>query len=178
MRHAERRGFTLIELIAGLALAGVVFISMILLIDQLRDGRDRLLERARYDNRNANGAEFLRVLVARAEASGDSARRFLGSGDGAQFRSWCETPGAWLEPCAVQLFIERSADSSFVRAQLSTGEHVTLVSTRGDAAFRYFVAVAGETVWSATWRTGSTLPAAVALIADTDTLVMTAGGRG
>lgn len=180
--RAERRGFTLIELIAGLALAGVVFTSMVLLIDQLRDGRDRLLERARIDNRASNGAELMRLLVARAEAGGDPTQLFTGSDGGAQFRSWCEAPSGWLERCNARLFVERgvgaSEDSSFVRADLSTGERLTLLATHGSVVFRYFEAIAGRTRWVSVWRAGSTLPSAVAVITGRDTVVMAAGGRG
>src|SRR5688572_1142570 len=137
MQRADRRGFTLIELIAGLALAGGVFTLMLLLVDQLRDGRDRLLDGARRDNRAANGAELLRLLVARAELEGGPSERFIGTERGVQFRSWCDVPGGWLEQCMVRVFAAQTGDSSFVGADLSTGERLTLIATVDDIAFRY-----------------------------------------
>jgi prepilin-type N-terminal cleavage/methylation domain-containing protein len=177
MPRAERRGFTLIEVIVGLALAGVVFTSTLLLVDQLRDGRDRLLEGARRDNRAANGAELLRVLVARAELSGGPIERFIGTDSAVQFRSWCDVPGGWLERCVVRVFAVRARDSSFVNADLSTGERLILMATVEDVAFRYFDAV-GYGRWATESSSSMTLPAAVAVIVGRDTVVMTAGGRG
>jgi prepilin-type N-terminal cleavage/methylation domain-containing protein len=178
MPAIRRSGFTLIELIAGLALVGFLFASMLMLVDQLRDGRDRLLAQARRDNRVANGLRVLHALIARVEAGADTTERFTGGALGASFVTWCDVPGGWLERCRADLFTERSADSAFLRAVLSTGERLELISTAGTAGIRYFDATSNDPQWVSSWGRSTALPAAVEFDYGSDTTVVRAGGRG
>ncbi|HKS04929.1 MAG TPA: prepilin-type N-terminal cleavage/methylation domain-containing protein [Gemmatimonadaceae bacterium] len=178
MSHGNRRGFTLIELIAGLALAGVVFVSVLALIDQLRDGRDRLLSIARRDNARANGIHVLRSLVASAEVRANDSERFTGDARSMRFASWCNAPGGWLDRCHVALRVDLSNDSAFVRASLFPGDTVVLVAAPERIAFRYFDATPVEPKWNSVWSAETTLPAAVGIVIGADTLIVRAGGRG
>jgi prepilin-type N-terminal cleavage/methylation domain-containing protein len=175
--HA-RRGFTLIELIAGLALAGVVFMSMLMFVDQLRDGRDRLLENARRENKFSNGQRMLRSLLANAIASGDTLDRFIGDAGGASFLTWCAVPGGWMERCRAILKIETDDDSTFVITELSTGARTPLVGTTSPIRFEYFDATQTEAEWQTSWGNSSAVPSAVAVITPLDTIVVRVGGRG
>lgn len=173
-----RPGFTLIELIAGLALAGIVFMSMLMFVDQLRDGRDRLLENARRENKSSNGQRLLHSLLANAIASGDTLDRFIGDADGASFLTWCAVPGGWMERCRALLRIESTEDSVFVSTELSTGARTVLIGSTSRVKFQYFDATQTESEWRPTWGNSSAVPSAVAIIRSRDTIVVRVGGRG
>jgi prepilin-type N-terminal cleavage/methylation domain-containing protein len=177
MPAVKRRGFTIIELLAGLAIVGFLFGSMLLLVDQLRDGRDRLLAQSRRDNSVANGMHVLRDLFARAEAGADATGRFTGDTLSASFATWCDVPGGWLERCSASLLVVSVDDSTVMRAQLSTGERFILIAAHEPLALRYFEPLAGGS-WVMSWGASAALPAAVEVVVGRDTVVMRVGGRG
>lgn len=175
-RRARRPGFTLLELVAALSLTGFALLGAWRLLDQLADGRDRLVRERTSDAQQSNGVRLLRALVSRAESGSDSTMSFTGNVDGASFTSWCEAPGGWLERCRVSLVVAVTRDSSAIMGRIDDGAALPLWRGRGRAAFRYFSATARDGRWWDVWGTSIAAPAAVGVVVDRDTLVLRVGG--
>jgi prepilin-type N-terminal cleavage/methylation domain-containing protein len=175
---SPRGGFTLIELMLALALAGLVFIGILLLLNQLSDARSRFAQEAFRSDSRANGARVLRTLIERAVPRNDLVDHFVGDESEVEFASWCDVAAGWTEPCRVRLSVTQSPDSGVIRADLSTGEKLQLAGWSGSVEFRYFAAVAGADQWIRAWTSNVTVPAAFGVVNGSDTVVVRAGGRG
>jgi prepilin-type N-terminal cleavage/methylation domain-containing protein len=171
MRRPEPRGFTLVELMAALALVGFVMVGGIMLLDQLGDSAQRIASEGTLAAREGNGARMLRRLFADASASSDSTKTFRGDERSLDFWSLCDVPGGWAEPCHVSLAIDERLDGSGLLASLSTGGSLLLRQQRGASVFRYYNP-SSDTLWLRDWSSHATLPVAVALVGDGDTTVL------
>lgn len=167
----SRRGFTLLELILALSLTGAAMLGAVLLLDQLDDGTARIVARRADADREANGARLLRRLVFEAHASADTMRKFVGDDRSASFHSLCDVPGGWSEPCDATLTIDDRGDSSAIVAELSIGGSLVLRRDATRCAWRYLDATPRDTAWATHWSSGTTLPAALALVSASDTIV-------
>jgi prepilin-type N-terminal cleavage/methylation domain-containing protein len=163
-----RRGFTLLELVAALALTGLALVGTQQLLVQLADGRDRLHAQSAMQTLEINGGRFLSQLVGNADGS-DTTRRFSGSASETSFASWCPGAGGWLEKCPVVLRIEKAADSSIVLASDGRVAALRLTALDGVATFAYFEPGRG---WLRAWPRGLTQPAAIGIVSAGDTLVL------
>jgi prepilin-type N-terminal cleavage/methylation domain-containing protein len=171
MSSVSRRGFTLLELILALALVGAAMLGGVLLLDQLDDGASRIVAQSADADRDANGKRLLRRLVFEAHAAADTSRKFVGDDHSASLLSWCDVPGGWSEPCDVTLSIDDRGDSSAVTADLSLGGSFVVRRDLGRRVWRYLDAAPRDTAWATHWSSGTTLPAAMALVSATDTVV-------
>jgi len=173
-RH-ERIGMTLFEVMAALAVAGLVLAGSRLLLDQLEDSGIRM-EHARSDNaRESNGRRVLAQLLSNAQSSIDTTDRFSGSSRSMTFPTECDVPAGWMEPCDAQIAIDSIGDSSVVFADLSTGEHLVLQRTSGHEQLRFGDVSRATEEWLASWPRAATSPAAVALVGSVDTIVFDVG---
>lgn len=171
MRHPNPLGFTLIELIAALAIVGFAMLGGIMLLDQLGDSAERIARQGSLAAREGNGARMLHRLLADASTSSDSTKSFRGSERSLEFWSLCDVPGGWAESCRVSLAIDERIDSVAILAELSTGGSVLLRRQRGPSVFRYYDP-SSEILWLRDWSSHATLPVAVALVGDRDTTVL------
>ena len=166
------------ELMAGLAITGMLFVGLHSLLDQLGDSRVRFTDEARRADATANASRMLHDLVHDAQAGTDSIDRFSGDDRVAAFLSWCRMPGGWLERCHVQLELVPFGDST---AMLGTIEHVgnfRMWTGRGDAHFLYFTPSMPDDTWVSSWGRSISAPAAIGVGTDTYLMVLGAGGRG
>jgi prepilin-type N-terminal cleavage/methylation domain-containing protein len=163
MARARRTGFTLIELMLALALMGLVFLGMTLLLDQLVDARVRTVAEMDRANGAANGDRVLRSLLENVVA-GDSTSIFVGSRDATTFATWCDAPGGWLERCSAELRVVVGEDSSWVDIVLGHVQPVTALRLAGRLSLTYRAPTAPFT------------PAAFGLVTSTDTIVFRVGG--
>jgi prepilin-type N-terminal cleavage/methylation domain-containing protein len=178
MRIARRRsGFTIIELSIGLALSGLVFTGILMLLDQLADSRARFIHEADVENTVANGERILRTMIERAEAGGDSTERFVGDDRAATFVSWCDVPRGWPERCRVALILAPGTDTSTVQIALSSRDTVMVARIGGTSRLRYLNTSQSPPAWVVAWGTSIALPAAVAIVTERDTVILRAGGR-
>ena len=156
-------------------------LGAVLLLDQLDDGAARIVARRADTDREANGARLLRRLVFEAHASADTMRKFVGDDRSASFHDLCDVPGGWSEPCdawspvwsrrVASLTIDDRGDSSAIVADLSIGGSLVLRRAAARHAWRYLDATPKDTTWATHWSSGTTLPAALALVSASDTIV-------
>jgi len=171
------RGFTLLELMAGLAIVGVLFAGMHSLLDQLGDAGQRFSHEARRSDGSANASRMLRDLVQEAQSGTDSVDRFSGDDRAASFVSWCHMPGGWLERCHVLLELTPHGDSTSMLGTISHMGSFTMWAGKGDAHFLYFTPSTPDDTWVSAWGRSITAPRAIGVATDSYLMVLGAGGR-
>ena len=163
------------EVVAGLALVGLVLAGIQTLIVSTTDGRDRIAREANVADEVANGERLLASLFANAEVSTDSLNRFVGDELHAAFNTRCATPSGWQERCRVRLRVVDAPAGRDV-AWIDGSTPLVLRHFEAQVELRYFGVIGAEEQWVNQWGTGITLPEAIALVAGGDTIVV--GGRG
>lgn len=139
-------------------------LGAVLLLDRLDDEAARIVERSANTDRESNGARLLRRLIFDAHASGDTTRKFVGDDRSVSFHTLCDVPGGWSEQCDATLAIDDRDDSSAVVADLSIGGSLVLRRDAGRRGWRYVDATSRDSAWATHWSSGTTLPAALALV--------------
>lgn len=168
---------TLIELMAAMAIAGMLLVSARSLLDQLGRASATLGRTARATDELSNATRTLYALARRADVRPDSASRFVGDSTSASFRSLCEQTGGWLEPCGVTVLIDIRPDSSALIGQLSSGSVLILGRWPGVGVLRYLDVSGPQERWMSQWGRSIVPPAAMALVVPGDTIVLPVAGR-
>jgi prepilin-type N-terminal cleavage/methylation domain-containing protein len=171
-QRADRRGFTLLELMAALTLAALALGGARILVVQLADGAQRVRDESVHDAARVNGMRMLRQLVLHAERF-DSTSRLAGTPTAATFDSWCLRSDLLLSPCRVGIELETVSDTGLVAASIPQGR-LTLLRAGAPAAFVYFEIGRG---WLREWTNDLALPTAIGVATKADTLVLPVGGR-
>ncbi|HEU4722067.1 MAG TPA: prepilin-type N-terminal cleavage/methylation domain-containing protein [Gemmatimonadaceae bacterium] len=177
LHRGARRAMTLIEVMAALAIGGLLLMSGRALLGQLQDAGTTLGRSARANDELANATRTLHALVRRADVRPDSASRFIGDSLSASFRTLCEQSGGWLEPCGVTVLIDVGPDSSSLVGQLSIGGLLILKRWPGVGRFRYLDVTGAQDQWVSQWGRSIVPPAAMALVVPPDTIVLPVAGR-
>jgi prepilin-type N-terminal cleavage/methylation domain-containing protein len=176
--RAHVRGFTLVEVVVALAIAGTVVLTSRVLLEELADDAQALLKQGALIDSRANADRALRDLVGRLEVGTDEARRFSGDERVARFTSWCEVPRGWLERCSVTLAVDFEGSEAFLAASLSTGELLVVQRDFSAGSLRYLGDAARGGNWFRSWGESITAPLAIGVILDADTLILRIGERG
>ena len=179
LRHSGRRdGFTLVEVLVALVIAGSVVVTARMLLEQLADDADRLLAHTATNDTEANAHRTLRALVSNLEVGTDDARRFAGEERATRFTSWCDVPRGWQERCTVTLAIDSQGPAPVLVASLSTGELLEIRRGFSTATLRYLGDAARGGTWFRSWGESITAPLAIGVLIDADTLILRIGERG
>jgi prepilin-type N-terminal cleavage/methylation domain-containing protein len=171
-RGELRRGMTLIEVVAAIAISGLVIAAAAALLDQVNDQGARIADASLVASRNGNGRRLLRDLLVDAEPSLDTADRFRGDSTAMAFRTRCPTSLGWKESCHVRLAVDQRDDSSRIIALFDGGAQIPLRAQRGVVMFKYLSFTSSDSIWTSGWTTSATLPGAIAIVGETDTLVL------
>lgn len=172
----SRRGMTLIEVVAALAVAGFALLGALLLLDQVSDGSVRIAKQGTALALDGNGARLMRQLLLDSYSTPDSADWFHGEANSATFTTRCQQPGGWMAACRATLILDRRGDSATVLAELSTGETLLLVRVAENGSFRYFDPRATDSAWTGNWMASIRIPAALGIITNGDTSIHMMGG--
>jgi hypothetical protein len=133
---------------------------------------------------DANRELALRSGIARAQADPRKGHHFQGVERSAEFDSRCDSSGGWAEPCRIVLMLQSlrgGADSTrviliAVPELTSLGrDSAQLFECAGNGVLRYYDPL--RELWLPTWMDGITAPAAIALIAESDTIVFNIMGH-
>ncbi|HEX7980444.1 MAG TPA: hypothetical protein VF461_17710 [Gemmatimonadaceae bacterium] len=168
---------TVIELMVGLAIAGMLLLIGRALFGQIDDAGTALGRSARATDERSNATRTLFALTRQADVRPDSLSRFVGDSTSASFRSLCEQPGGWLEPCGVTVAIDMTPDSTSLVGTLSTGEVLRFARRPGAGTLRYLDVSGPRELWVRQWGSSIVPPAAMALVTPGDTMFLPVAGR-
>lgn len=167
MHNGSRLGFTLIELLVALMVGAIVILGARALLDGLTSHAEKVLVLARRTDVEANAERVLREAVARTGIASDSTALFDGTPEGATFRSWCDTPAGWQEPCKVRLMAEGgsgTSDRTRVVVRLAGAGNVVVMSHVHSATFQYLASARDGGRWVTRWEQAISPPLAIGLI--------------
>lgn len=187
MRAPERRsraGLTLLEVVIALSITSLVLLGARLLFAQLADGAERVAEEAAASDEEANGARYLRELIGRMDLrspdpDGTGGHRLEGDATGADFWTWCDVPAGWQELCHVTLALQgEGADSSVLVVRVNDGKPLLLRGGLRGAHLGYLSAAGMGGTWLPMWNSVITLPLALGVLSEDDTMIVRVGERG
>lgn len=173
-------GFTLIEVMVALVVMGVVLVGARAMLGQIADQGARIGAAAEDADREANADALLHEMAGRAFVSAviDDEVRFDGQPGIARFRSWCEVPDGWLEPCDVSLGLIQVDSGNVLALTLSTGELVPLRRGFRSGEILYLGDAGAGGSWVKSWGASITAPLALGVVIDGDTTIVPIGERG
>jgi prepilin-type N-terminal cleavage/methylation domain-containing protein len=171
-----RRGFTLLEVIVAVTIAGIVVLAARQLYTGVVDGATAArVARAALDRR-MNGQRWLKATLL------SLAPPFDGSSDRMAFNSWQLTQGEWFEDLKIEL---RRDGSEFIAT--SGDQRFELRDGVVNVTFDYLLEPGAETKWVNEWISPVSAPLAVRIriagcgrndAACTDTLLFLVKERG
>ena len=145
-------GFTLIEVIVAMTIAGVVIIAAHQLFSGVANGSKALVIARESLDRSSNARRWLKAAFLSLEPP------FDGRANRMSFTSWQVTPGGWFAPTSVTLaaqkdrFLVTTSDQSL---ELSGGV--------SNVAFDYLLEPGADTKWVREWVSPVSAPLAIRL---------------
>jgi prepilin-type N-terminal cleavage/methylation domain-containing protein len=149
-------GFTLVEVLTALAIAGAVVLVAHQLYTAVADGGRQLRSAQRGLDREANGRRWLKAAFLSLEVGQVPGESFDGDGDRMRFSAWQMTPGGWFERRRIEL---GRTDDRLV-ATLEDGQ-VWLADGVAHVAFDYLLEPGADTHWVRQWTSPVSVPMAV-----------------
>ncbi len=177
MRAPDRAGFTLMEVVVALTLAAFVLLGARALLGQLSDAAEHIAGTAAHTDRTANAEVLLRALAVRAEAPQPASRSFAGTARGVRFDSWCDVPAGWLERCAVSLGMIAVSGRRVLALELPD-EVVAVREGFQEGRILYLRAADDGGRWLDDWSSSTSVPLALGVVMDGDTMILRIGERG
>ena len=150
MKH--RAGFTLIEVMVAVAIAGVVVLAAYRIVAGVADGARAVAAARESLDRSVNARRWLKATFLSLDPP------FEGRANRASFTSWQLMPGGWLEPRSIQLLQE---GTRFVGK--TGGESLPLAGGVSDMSFDYLLEPGANTKWVREWISPVSAPLAVRL---------------
>jgi prepilin-type N-terminal cleavage/methylation domain-containing protein len=177
-RPRRRAGFTLIEVMVALTVAGLVVLMAQRIFGATADGVAAVREsRARLD-REANAHRWLASAFLSLEVGLEGSAPFEGSPRGMTFTSRLAAEHGWAERSKVSLGIE---DARFI-ALTGNGSRLVLSSGAAEVAFDYLLEPGADARWVGTWSSPASAPLAVRVrvsrAGTVDTALFLIRGRG
>ncbi len=175
-RRGSIAGFTLLELLVALVVAGFVVLLVHQTFGAVSDGVERVTAATAAQDRRENARRWLAETMLALEVGGE-AGGFEGRPDAMRFTSWVRVPGGWAERRHVALGLVRG------HLEARTDERRWILSDSATGlAFDYLLEPGAESHWVQTWLSPVSAPLAVRLrLARTpgvDTLLFLIKGRG
>jgi hypothetical protein len=162
----------------ALAVGGIVLLGARTLLWQVADGAERIAESAYALDREANADWVLRSAVASLDVPGDDGPALRGTQRGARFRTWCTSAEGWLEPCEATLGLVRPAGTNVLVLEMGGQPPIPLRSGFRSGRLLYLVRSGEGGVWVQEWSSEASIPLAVGVVLDADTLILRIGERG
>jgi hypothetical protein len=164
---------TLIDLLAAIAVGGLVLLGAVLLLNGVEDTARRARDDAERMTADASPSAELRELFNDVFASFDSTQRFEGDERSMSFSTRCAAAEGWSTPCRATVAIDDSRTTASLRVRSGDARWRTLQRYVGDAHLRYFDAARGE--WRASWFSSASVPDAIGVVVSGDTLIYAVG---
>lgn len=146
------QGFTLIEVMVAIAIAGVVVLAAYQIFTGVADGASAVaVARASLDH-DVNARRWLKGTFLSLEPP------FEGRVNQASFTSWQLMPGGWFEPQPIQLLQEGS-----LLVGKKTGQSLRLADGLSTVSFDYLLEPGADTKWVREWISPVSAPLAIRL---------------
>lgn len=173
----QKAGFTLVELLVAMTIAGVVVLLTHQIFAAVTVGMQRLETAQRDLDSEQLGIRWLDAAFLSLEA-GNGGPGFEGHGDRMMFSSWLLTRYGWVERTKVTLALDRGR----LVAQVEGGETEVLGGVKA-LAFDYLLDPGLNSRWVTDWVSPLTAPLGVRLRLErssraVDTLLFLIKGRG
>lgn len=169
-------GFSLVELMVAMAIAGMMLVSARIMLEQLADGADGVIAARSRAERRANAERLLYELVGRTESAGAVPKAVTGDDSYSTIATWCDSPGGWLEACTISLHIMKR-DSLDALVLVMQGDTVEIKEARR-LRILYLADARNGGTWLQAWSSVITTPAAIGIATDEDTSIVRIGERG
>jgi prepilin-type N-terminal cleavage/methylation domain-containing protein len=153
----RKGGFTLIEVMVALTIAGLVILTAERLFAGAGDGARVLTEARDRLDQDANAHRWLEATFLSLAVGDSGTTGFTGDRDRVRFTAWQLTPGGWFEPRDIDLAM---SDGQLV-AGIASGESLTLADSVTDLAFDYLLDPGADTRWVQQWVSPVSAPLAV-----------------
>ncbi len=150
-------GFTLVELMVALAIAGLVVLTAHRLFAAAGDAGRTLRAAREALDRQSNARRWLAATFLSLDVGSDSAGSFEGRPDHVVFSAWELTSDGWFERRRVSL---DKAGHRLV-AQALPGEPIVLADSIASLDFDYLLEPGAESRWVRVWVSPVSAPLAV-----------------
>jgi prepilin-type N-terminal cleavage/methylation domain-containing protein len=169
-------GFTLIEVMIALALAGLVVLLAHRVFTGVVDGAERLGVARTALDRQANARRSLTEMLGSLDVGTEGAGGFAGRPERAEFTTWQRVPTGWLERRRVIIGVEGGVLVARSDQSLALQDSVSRVE------FDYLLEPGANAAWVREWISPVSAPVAVRVrirrVAAIDTLLFIVGPRG
>lgn len=149
---SRRGGFTLIEVMVAIAIAGIVVLVAHQIFTGVADGARAVATARASLDRSVNARRWLKATFLSLEPP------FEGRADRASFTSWQLVPGGWFEQTPTRL----GRDGSRFVGTAGAGS-LQLTDSVRDVAFDYLLDPGADTKWVREWISPVSAPLAVRL---------------
>lgn len=171
------RGFTLLEIVVALAVAGGVLAAAQRILGSVLDATGRLEgERVILDG-EANGVRLLQSVLGSIDLVSPGASPFAGTRDQVQFSAWSAHPTGRL---VLRRFGLAASDSALVLS--SDAFRIATIRGVRNAEFDYLLNPGADEAWVRGWASPVSPPVAIRIrvtrASRTDTLLLIVGPRG
>jgi hypothetical protein len=167
------------EIVVALTIGAIIVLAARTLLESLSSATDHVLTASRQIDADANAERFLRLLAQQIETSSKTEDAFAGDETSTQFTTWCTVPGGWQERCRIALAVEPSNQGPRLMTRAINGS-LTPVAVRRAISFlelRYLASASDGGTWFRQWGSSASLPQAIGILIDRDTLVLRIAGR-
>lgn len=160
----RNRGFTLIEVLVALAIAGLVVLLAHRVFAAVADGGRRLVAAREASDRDANARRWLKATLLSLDV-GDAAGPFEGRPNRVRFSAWQMTAGGWFERREIGLGETGGRFEALLRngerGAVRDGEAITLADSVIEIAFDYLLEPGADTKWVREWISPVSAPLAI-----------------
>lgn len=151
------RGFTLIEVVVALAISGIVVLLAQRVFAAAGDASRELRAAREALDRETNARRWLQAAFLSLDVGGEGGGPFSGRPDRAEFGTWLQRPGGWMEQRRAVLEV---AGGGF---RAHAGDEILLADSVTRVEFDYLLEPGADTKWVREWISPVSAPLAVRL---------------
>lgn len=176
-RSSRQAAFTLLEVVVAIAITGIVALMAHSLTIAARVAEHGMRTAASEESAAIVAGALTRDVAAHATTLAASIGRaddrivFTGDQYGTSFTSLCLSARGTRERCRVDL--RSNAPGNGVTVQTASAQWT--LRTIAGVHFQYLSSVDGQSEWIAAWKEARKLPAGIALVGASDTIVLRLG---
>lgn len=172
----RRQGFTLLEVVVALALAGLVALLVQRLFQATAETSQSLRAAAEGLSQEGNGRRVIETLLGSLHVS-SSETEFRGGPTRIEFAAWSRQPDGWLQRGRRAVF----ASGGALVAE-TDGQTLVLLRDVRRLQVDYLLSPGANEAWARSWQSPSSAPIAIRLrlerSASVDTMLVLVGARG